>query len=144
MTNENEFVSEDTIAQEIASLTPEDVTRIRKAADRWRSQMLCFWKLCPKAACRRARTCSSDPDFCMERFEFLVSDDVRMAVETLMHAKLFGQSFDEACTMAAPGSIEMYELWLRNLHKPQPGQPTSQACEAANLWPCIANPAAQA
>jgi len=74
MMNETEFVSEDIVAREIASLAPEDVTRIRKAAQRWRAQMLCLWKLCPKAACRKARACSGDPDFCVERFELLVSD----------------------------------------------------------------------
>ena len=48
MMNETEFVSEDIVTREIASLAPEDVTRIRKAAQRWRAQMLCLWKLCPK------------------------------------------------------------------------------------------------
>ena len=36
MMNETEFVSEDIVVREIASLAPEDVTRIRKAAQRWR------------------------------------------------------------------------------------------------------------
>lgn len=144
MMNENEFVSEAVSAQEIASLAPEDVTRIRKEADRWRAQMLCLWKLCPKAACRKARCCSGDPDFCVGRFEFMVSEDVRAAVETLLHAKIFGHSFDDACALAAPGTIEMYGLWLANLHESGPRQPASQACEAEGEDPCIANSAAQA
>lgn len=114
----NEFepaVSEDVIAREIAGLAPEDRERIRKAAQLWRAQMLCLWKLCPKAACRKAHACSADPDFCVERFELLVSDDVRTAVEALHDAKLSGYSYDDACAMAPPGSIEEYDVWLANL-----------------------------
>jgi hypothetical protein len=141
---EAEFVSENVIAQDIASLAPEDVKCIRKAVDRWRSGMLCLWKLCPKTACRRAKVCSVDPDFCIERFECLVSEDVRAAIETLLHAKLFGHSFDDACAMAAPGTIEMYGLWLANLHKSGSGQPASQACKAEDDDLCIANSTAEA
>lgn len=129
MMNETEFVSEDVIAREIASLAPEDATRIRKAAQRWRAQMLCLWKLCPKAACRKARACSGDPDFCVERFELLVSDDVRTAVESLHDGKLYGHSYDEACAMAPPGSIEAYDVWLANLFGQEAPPLTSRARE---------------
>jgi hypothetical protein len=129
MMNETEFVSEDIVAREIASLAPEDVTRIRKAAQRWRAQMLCLWKLCPKAACRKARACSGDPDFCVERFELLVSDDVRTAVESLHDGKLYGYSYDDACVLAPPGSIEAYDVWLANLFSQEATSLPSQARE---------------
>lgn len=45
--------------------------------------MLCLWKLCPKARCRRAHACSADPDFCVERFAALVSEDVHVALDVL-------------------------------------------------------------
>ena len=125
---------EDSIEREIADLAPEGVTRIRKAADR-----LCLWKLC-----RKAHACSADPNFCVERFEVLVSDEVRMAVETLLEAKLHGCSCDDACAMASPGSIEMYRLWLANLHRSDSERPASQTCEAEGKDPCIANSAARA
>ena len=129
MMNETEFVSEDIVAREIASLAPEDVTRIRKAAQRWRAQMLCLWKLCPKAACRKARTCSGDPDFCVERFELLASDDVRTAVESLHDGKLYGYSYDDTCVLAPPGSIEAYDVWLANLFSQEATSLPSQARE---------------
>src|SRR4029079_16337162 len=115
MMNETEFVSEDIVAREIASLAPEDVTRIRKAAQRWRAQMLCLWKLCPKAACRKGRACSGDPDFCVERFELLVSVDVRTTVEILHDGKLYGYPYEDACVLPRPGSIETYAVCLATL-----------------------------
>ena len=46
MMNDTEPLSEDTIEREIANLAPEDLARIRKAAQLWRARMLCLWKLC--------------------------------------------------------------------------------------------------
>ena len=108
-------MTEDTIAREEAKLTPEDLERIRKALQLWRAQMLCLWKICPKAACRRAHDCSVDPDFCVERFAALVSEDVHVALDVLHDAKLFGYSYDDACALAPPGSIEAYDVWLAKL-----------------------------
>ena len=119
MINDLEPLTEDTIEREIANLTAEDLERIRKALQLWRARMLCLWKLCSKTACRRARTCSDDPDFCVERFKGLASEDVHIAVEVLHDAKLFGYSYDEACAMTPPGSIEAYDVWLANLFRPQ-------------------------
>ena len=115
MMNEIEPVTEDTIAREEAKLTPEDLERIRKALQLWRAQMLCLWKICPKAACRRAHDCSVDPDFCVERFAALVSEDVHVALDVLHDAKYFGYSYDDACALAPPGSIEAYDVWLAKL-----------------------------
>ena len=97
-----EPVTEDTIAREEAKLTPEDLERIRKALQLWRAQMLCLWKICPKAACRRTHDCSVDPDFCVERFAALVSEDVHVALDVLHDAKYFGYSYDDACALAPP------------------------------------------
>lgn len=119
MMNDIEPVTEDTIAREEAKLTPEDLERIRKALQLWRAQMLCLWKICPKAACRRAHDCSADPDFCVERFAALVSEDVHVALDVLHDAKLLGYSYDDACALAPPGSIEAYDVWLAKLHGPQ-------------------------
>ena len=130
MMNDIEHVNEDMIAQDLAGLTSEARERIRKAAQLWRAQMLCLWKLCPKAACRKAQACSGDPDFCVGRFESLASDDVRTAVETLMNAKLFGSSYDDGCAMSPPGSIEAYHVWLANLFGQQAAPVSSQPREA--------------
>src|SRR6185503_9652079 len=105
MINDLEPLTEDTIEREIASLTAEDLERIRKALQLWRARMLCLWKLCSKAACRRARACEDHPDVCVEHFMGLAREDVHIAVEVLHDAKRFGYSYDEACAKTAPGSI---------------------------------------
>jgi hypothetical protein len=38
-------------------------------------------------------------------------------VETLLHAKLHGCGYDDACAMAPPGSIEAYDVWLASLFR---------------------------
>jgi hypothetical protein len=129
MMNDIEQVSADVIEQEIENLMPEDRERIRKAAQLWRAQMLCLWKVCPKAACRKAHACSANPDFCIGRFEFLVDEKVRTAVETLMYAKLHGYGFDDACAMTPPGSIEAYDVWLATLFRQQESASDPRACE---------------
>ena len=131
MMNDLEPLTEGTIEREIANLTSEDLARIHKAAQRWRAQLLCLWKLCPKAACRKAQACSADPDFCIERFALLISEEVRDAVDTLHEGKLLGRSYDEARAMGDAVSMEAYDLWLENLHNPLSEQPKSQAREGA-------------
>jgi len=130
MMKQTERTMKDTVASDEAKLPPEAQDRIHKAVQRWRAELLCLWKLCPRAACRRAHACSADPDFCVERFTLLVNEDVRDAVDTLHEAKLLGRSYDEARAMARPGSMEAYDRWLANLHQPSSEQPRSQACEA--------------
>lgn len=126
MMNEAERMTEDAIALEAARLPPEAREQIHKAMQRWRAQLLCLWRLCPKAACRRAHACSADPDFCVERFALLISEDVRDAVDTLHEAKLLGRSYDEACAMADPASVAASDLWLANLHNPLSEQPARE------------------
>ena len=50
----------------------------------WRATLLGFPYLCVRTACRRARTCSADPNICMSRLGPLVSEDVRKGVDALV------------------------------------------------------------
>src|SRR5512143_3858147 len=54
MMKQTERTMKDTVASDEAKLPPEAQDRIHKAVQRWRAELLCLWKLCPRAACRRA------------------------------------------------------------------------------------------
>ena len=79
---------------------------------------LCFEALCRKRSCRtRPRLLRPIRIFCVERFA-VAGDAMTSAQLWTMPsrwANFYGHSYDEACAMAPPGSIEAYDVWLANL-----------------------------
>jgi hypothetical protein len=94
-----------------ATLSPEAEEFLRIMIQRRRANLLCFWHLCAKAVCRRARTCSADPDICMGRLAPFVPEDVRKGVGTLMEGQIDNLSYDEARSRA-PLDVQAYESWI--------------------------------
>jgi hypothetical protein len=92
-------------------LTPEQEKEIGTAIQRARGHFLSFWLFCSKSACRRARTCSFDPHFCMARVGPSVPQDVCDAVDGMIHAQFQGKSFDEMFA-ESPDRLVPYCKWL--------------------------------
>ena len=97
----------------------EDIVVFR--LQRWKANMLCFADLCIKTACRRARTCSADPDFCMGHLAPFVTDDVRQGVDALMEGNLDGLTYDEV-RARSPQDIAAYEGWLEKISESRLGR----------------------
>lgn len=96
------------------NLTPEQEEEISGLIRRGRGHLLRFWLFCSKAACRRARTCSFDPAFCMERVGPSVPEDVRAAVDGMIEAQFAGKSFDEMLEEKQDRLVP-YSKWLEKV-----------------------------
>ena len=71
------------------SVSTNDLEALRSCAD-----MLCLWRLCANAACRRARSCRSRAHLCAQRNFPVAPDGVRDFFEAFLAAKYAGLSFD--------------------------------------------------
>src|SRR5712691_4171372 len=99
-------------------MTPTELTMLPETADltsldiqRTRANMLRLAHICVKTACRRARTCSADPDTCIGRMTPFLPEDVCSGVEALLEGKLEGLTYDEI-RADAPVEVGAYEDWL--------------------------------
>jgi hypothetical protein len=81
---------------------------------RWRANMLFFSDFCIKAACRRAGTCSADPDICMGHLAPFVPDEVRRGVDALLEGNIDRLTYDEVRTRW-PQEVAAYEGWLEKV-----------------------------
>ncbi len=90
----------------------EDIVAFR--LQRWRANMLCLSDLCVKTACRRAGTCSADPDDCIGRLAPFVPEDVRDGVDALLEGNIDRLTYDEV-RARAPLEVAAYEGWLEKV-----------------------------
>lgn len=90
----------------------EEIAFIR--IQRTRANLLCFSDLCVKTVCRRARTCSADPDICMGQLAQFVPAEARRGVDALLLGKLDGLTYDEVCAQA-PREVGAYGGWIESI-----------------------------
>ncbi len=83
---------------------------------RSRANLLCFSDLCFKTVCRRARTCSADPDICMGHLAPFVPDEVRRGVNALVEGQIDRLTYD-AVRAQAPREVGAYEGWIEKINK---------------------------
>ena len=91
--------------------TPDVEDRVSMAIQRWAVNMLGFPHLCVKTACRRADTCSADPDICIGRLAPLLPENVRDGIQALFEGKFDGLTYDEV-RAGAPLELRAFEEWL--------------------------------
>ncbi len=102
-----------TITGETEDLTSLDIQRRR-------ANMLRLAHLCVNTVCRRARSCSADPDTCIGRIMPFLPEDVCSGVEALLEGKLEGLTYDEV-RAEAPVEVGAYEDWLSKVDESMRG-----------------------
>ena len=75
----------------------ENHTGRAKEADalRWASNLLCLWRLCGNAGCRRARACRGRAHLCGKRNVKLLPAPVREFFVAMLAAKWAGLPFED-------------------------------------------------
>jgi hypothetical protein len=116
--NDERTAMEDQMTEnDVAKLTPQQRDdAVIFAVQRWRANMLYFSDLCEKTACRRARTCSADPDDCIGHLAPFVPDDVRKGVDALLEAKIDGLTFAEV-RARIPWAVDAHTRWLAKINE---------------------------
>jgi len=100
------------IRTEKPTTLPADVAeKLDISIQRARSNFLCFSHLCVETVCRRARTCSADPDICMGRLIPFVPRDVRRGVDALVLGKFDGLSYEQV-RANSPFEVSAWEDWI--------------------------------
>ena len=100
------------IRTEKPTTLPADVAeKLDISIQRARSNFLCFSHLCVETVCRRARTCSADPDICMGRLLPFVPKDVRRGVDALVLGKFDGLSYEQV-RANSPFEVSAWEDWI--------------------------------
>jgi hypothetical protein len=90
----------------------EDIVIFR--FQRWRANMLCFSDLCIKSVCRRAGTCSANPDICIGHLAPFVPHEVSQGVDALLEGQIDGLTYDEV-RARSPREVAAYEGWLEKI-----------------------------
>ena len=75
---------------ESGGTSTSETADLRRAAD-----LLCLWRLCGKASCRRYRTCRGRAHVCAKRNSVLLPASVREFFAAFLAAKRAGLSFDQ-------------------------------------------------
>ena len=75
------------------------------------ADLYCIWRLCGRAACRKARTCRGTPEDCLKRCMPLVPEDARMWVVALMEGKEFGEPFEVALAEVPKECTQAFDAW---------------------------------
>ena len=78
--------------------------------------MLCFSDFCTKTACRRAGTCSADPDDCIGHLAPFVPDEVRRGVDALLEGQIDRLTYDEV-RARSPQEVAAYEGWIEKVNE---------------------------
>jgi hypothetical protein len=90
------------------SRTSRDAAQIRRIAD-----MLCLWRLCGNAACRRARACRGRAQRCAKRNAGALPPGVRGFYTAFLAAKSCGVAFELFQEeMAGSPEAEAYFAWV--------------------------------
>jgi hypothetical protein len=74
------------------------------------SDALLLWRLCDRATCKRAKTCSGDAERCLTRHSPHVPLDARHFIIDVMNSLEFGYTFDEALKQHKEGA-RAYVAW---------------------------------
>ena len=69
---------------------------------RWAANLVCMWHLCERTACRKARACRGDPDFCMKRYHLLLPPLVRDFVLGVAELGVAGWSSEQIWAELVP------------------------------------------
>jgi hypothetical protein len=84
-----------------------DLAQLRRIAG-----LMCLWRLCGNAACRRAKACRGRPRACARRNVAALPPEVRGFFEAFLAAKACGVPFPEFREkMAGTGEAEAYFAW---------------------------------
>jgi hypothetical protein len=98
----------------LAIATERDSSPARDAAaDRRFADLLCLWRVCGNAACRRARACRGRPHRCAERNFAALPPGVQDFFGALVAAKSCRMSFEAFQEeMAGSPEAEAYFAWV--------------------------------
>ena len=81
--------------------------------------LLCLWRLCANAACRRSQSCRGRTHLCARRNFGAVPDGAREFFEALLAAKYAGLSFDEfKSEMDQSAEFASFSAWRRAAEAP--------------------------
>jgi hypothetical protein len=80
----------ETPARDAAALRRREIEGLRRASD-----LLCLWRVCGNAVCRRARSCRGRAHLCAKRNTGAVPPPVRDFFLSFLAAKSVGVSFED-------------------------------------------------
>jgi hypothetical protein len=80
----------ETPARDAAALRRREVEGLRRASD-----LLCLWRVCGNAVCRRARSCRGRAHLCAKRNTGAVPPPVREFFLSFLAAKSVGVGFED-------------------------------------------------
>jgi hypothetical protein len=64
--------------------------------NRFKNNLLEFWRVCTKAPCRRAHVCMGEPESCFRRHWLMLPEDFKIWFRAMAHARAQGLSPEEA------------------------------------------------
>lgn len=94
------------------------------------SDTYAFWRLCGRAACRRAGRCNGDPNSCCAACMPLLSDAVLAGGDAMFEGRRLGLSFDEA-RARWPEELTALATWRNAIGRPRRGRPGPRPAPAA-------------
>ena len=87
--NDNEDRNEDRVDRDRRKRRRSEAEALRRFAN-----MLCLWRLCGNAACRRAKSCRGRSHLCNQRYFPFLPEAVRDWFECFLAAKYVDMSFE--------------------------------------------------
>jgi len=106
MTTETDGVGS---ARDAAALRRREIEGLRRASD-----LLCLWRVCGNAVCRRARSCRGRAHLCAKRNTGAVPPPVREFFFSFLAAKSVGVSFEDfRGEMDGRDETEAFFAWRR-------------------------------
>lgn len=96
----------------------DDTGTVQEAeALRRTSNMLCLWRLCGNAGCRRSRACRGRAHLCGKRNSGALPKGVRGFFEAFLAAKMVGLSFEDFREdMEGREETEAFFAWRKAAH----------------------------